>query len=56
VGSARGISAERVAEATLRGYVKQKREVVVPGSMHIAVKVYQLFPQLVEWALGRMTK
>ena len=54
LGSARGISAHRVAQATLRGYLKQKREVIVPWTMHIPVKVYQLFPGLVEWAMGRM--
>jgi len=46
--SVRGISAERVARAVLVGYQKQKREVIVPWTMHAAVKVYQLFPQLVE--------
>ena len=54
VGSTRGISAERVARATLQGYLKRKREVIVPCTMHIPVKVYQLFPGLVEWAMGRM--
>jgi short-subunit dehydrogenase len=54
VGSTRGISAERVAQATLRGYLKQKREVIVPWTMHIPVKIYQLFPGLVEWGMGRM--
>jgi short-subunit dehydrogenase len=53
-GSVRGVSAERVARATLRGYLKQKREVIVPWTMHLPVKVYQLFPTLVEWAMGRM--
>lgn len=52
--SVRGISAERVANATLQGYLKQKREVIVPWTMHIAVKLYQLFPSLVEWGLSRM--
>jgi len=52
--SVRGISAERVARATLRGYLKQKREVIVPWTMHLPVKVYQLFPGLVAWAMGRM--
>jgi short-subunit dehydrogenase len=52
--SVRGISAERVARATLHGYMKQKREVIVPWTMHIPVKIYQLFPSLVEWAMGRM--
>jgi short-subunit dehydrogenase len=54
VGSTRGISAERVARATLQGYLKQKREVIVPWTMHVPVKIYQLFPGLVEWAMGRM--
>jgi len=54
VGSGRGISAERVARATLRGYVKQKREVIVPWTMHIPIKIYQLSPGLVEWAMSRM--
>jgi short-subunit dehydrogenase len=52
----RGISAERVARATLRGYLKQKREVIVPWTMHLPVKLYQLFPSLVEWGMGRMAK
>jgi short-subunit dehydrogenase len=54
--SARGISAERVALAVLKGYVKQKREVVVPWTMHPVIKIYQLFPGLVEWAMRRMAK
>ncbi len=54
--SIRGISAERVARATLRGYLKRKREVIVPWTMHVPVKMYQLFPGLVEWALGGMAK
>jgi len=52
--SARGITAERVARATLRGYLKQKREVIVPWTMHVPLKIYQVFPSLVEWAMGRM--
>jgi short-subunit dehydrogenase len=54
MGSTRGISAERVARATLQGYLKQKREVIVPWTMHVPVNIYQLFPGLVEWAMGRM--
>ncbi len=52
--SVRGISAERVARATFEGYRKQKREVIVPWTMHLPVKLYQLFPWLVERAMGRM--
>jgi len=54
--SVRGITAERVARATLDGYRKQKREVIVPWTMHIPVKLYQLFPSLVEWGMTRMAK
>src|SRR5438552_5768928 len=46
-----GISAERVASAVLKGYVKNKREIVVPWSNHVFVKFYQLFPGLVENAM-----
>jgi short-subunit dehydrogenase len=53
-GRVRGITAERVARATLHGYMKQKREVIVPWAMHVPVKIYQLFPALVEWSMGRM--
>jgi short-subunit dehydrogenase len=51
--SVRGISVERVANATLQGYLKRKREVIVPWYMHVPVKLYQLFPGLVEWGMGR---
>jgi short-subunit dehydrogenase len=54
--SVRGITAERVARATLVGYLKQKREVVVPWTMHPVVKLYQLLPGLVEWGMLRMAK
>src|SRR5579864_5419849 len=52
----RGISAERVVGATFRGYLKEKREVIVPWTMHVPVKLYQLFPGLVEWVMGGMVK
>jgi short-subunit dehydrogenase len=54
--SVRGITAERVAHATLQGYLKQKREVIVPRTMYVPQKIYQLFPGLVEWAMERMAK
>jgi short-subunit dehydrogenase len=53
-GSVKGITAERVAQATLRGYLNRKREVIVPWTMYVPVKIYQHFPGLVEWAMGRM--
>jgi uncharacterized protein len=52
--TAKGITAERVARATLHGYQRQKREVIVPWTMFIPVKVYQIFPTVVEWAMARM--
>jgi short-subunit dehydrogenase len=54
--SVRGITAERVARATLEGYLKQKREVIVPWTMYVPQKIYQLFPWLVEWSMARMAK
>jgi len=54
--SVRGITAERVARATLRGYVKKKREVIVPWTMYAPQKIYQLFPTLVERAMSKMAK
>ena len=54
--SVRGISADRVARATVQGYVKQKREVMVPWTMYVAVRFYQHFPGLVEGVMARMAK
>lgn len=52
----RGIGAERVARAVLRGYLNHKREVIVPWTMTPVVKIYQLFPGLVERSMIRMTR
>jgi short-subunit dehydrogenase len=52
----RGISAERVARAVVRGYLKRKREVIVPWTMHPVIKLYQLFPAVVEWGMTRMAR
>jgi len=52
----RGITPERVARATLQGYLKKKREIIVPWTMHVPVKLYQLFPGVVEWGMGQMAK
>lgn len=54
--STRGISPERVAKAVLSGYQKQKREVIVPWTMHPVVKLYQLFPWLVEGAMLKLAR
>jgi short-subunit dehydrogenase len=52
----RGITPERVARATVDGYIKQKTEVIVPWYMHLPVKLYQLFPGVVESAMMRMAE
>jgi short-subunit dehydrogenase len=52
----RGITAERVVRATFQGYLKQKREVIVPWTMYFPQKIYQLFPALVEWSMAKMSK
>jgi short-subunit dehydrogenase len=54
--SVRGITADRVARATLEAHRKRKREVVVPWTMIPVIKVYQLFPGVVERAMSRMAK
>jgi len=51
--SVQGVTAERVARATYDGYRKRKREVIVPWTMIPAVKLYQMFPGLVEWGMAR---
>ncbi len=51
--SVRGVTAERVARAAYRGYRKRKREVVVPWTMIPVIKLYQLFPGLVEWGMAK---
>ncbi len=54
--SVRGITAERVARAVYRGYRKRQREVIVPWTMIPVVKLYQLFPGLVEWGMAKAMK
>ncbi len=54
--SVRGITPERVAHAVLQGYLKGKREVVVPWTMSPVIKLYQLLPGLVEWGMLKMAR
>jgi short-subunit dehydrogenase len=54
--SAKRITVERVARATLKGYLNKKKEVVVPWTMIPAIKLYQLFPGIVEKAMIRMAR
>lgn len=53
---ARGATAERVARAVLNGYLKGKREVVVPAYYRTFIKLYQLWPGLVEWGMSRLAR
>ena len=52
----RGIPPERVAQAVLEGYVRGKREIVVPASDRIKIKLYQLVPRVIERAMMQMTQ
>jgi short-subunit dehydrogenase len=54
--SVKGITAERVARATYDAYCKKKREVVVPWTMIPVIKLYQMFPGLVEWGMAKAMK
>ncbi len=51
--SVRGITANRVARAAYLGYRNKKREVVVPWTMIPVIKLYQIFPGLVEWGMAK---
>lgn len=51
-----GISAERVARAVLRGYLANRREVVLPWWYHIVIPMYQLMPRLVEFGIKHMLR
>ena len=48
-----GISADRVARAVVRGYMKQKREIVVPWQDWLVIGLYHRLPAMVEWIMGR---
>ncbi len=52
----KGISAERVARAVLRGYLAGKREVVVPWTDHLTIKLYQLVPGFIERVMTGMLR
>ena len=48
-----GATAEEVARAVLRGYLKRKREVFVPWKYGLAVWLYRFFPGLVESQMAK---
>jgi uncharacterized protein len=47
------VTADVVAEATLRGVLKRKREVIVPWYYKIPIKIYENFPSLLEIVVRR---
>ena len=50
-----GVSAEQVARATLRGYIGNEREVVVPWFYNLVILAYRMFPSIIENAMrGKM--
>jgi len=51
-----GITAEAVAEVVLNGYLKKKREVVVPVRDHLFIKLYQLVPTVLERLMVKMLR
>ncbi len=52
----RGIPADQVARATLRGYLGNKREVVVPWFYNLVIAVYRIFPSVIENAMRTRTR
>ncbi len=52
----RGIAAEQVARAVLRGYVGNKREVVVPWFYSLVIFAYRMFPAVIEKAMQAKMK
>ena len=52
----KGTTAAHVARATLRGYLRRRREVVVPWFYHVFIKLYQLLPGLTESFMEYMSR
>ena len=52
----RGIPAERVAAAVLKGILARKREIVVPARDRALIKLYQNAPRLIDKAMRRMMR
>ncbi|HEU5400626.1 MAG TPA: SDR family NAD(P)-dependent oxidoreductase [Terriglobales bacterium] len=52
----RGISAEQVARATLRGYLGNKKELIVPWFYNLVILTYRIFPSVIENAMRAKMK
>jgi len=51
-----GTSPEQVAQAVLKGYLKRKREVVVPERDRMLIKLYQRWPVFLEKRMAAMLR
>lgn len=52
----RSVPPSAVAEATLNGYLRKKKEVIVPGSYRALIRLYQAAPWMIEWSMTRMLR
>jgi short-subunit dehydrogenase len=52
----RGITADRVAVAVLKAYLKNKREVVVPWTDRVTIGLYRTLPAVFEWGMMKVMK
>ena len=51
-----GTSPDQVAQAVLKGYLKRKREIVVPERDWMLIKMYQRWPAFVEKRMATMLR
>jgi short-subunit dehydrogenase len=54
--AARRIGVDRAAQAVFNGYLKNKREVVVPWSDWVFITLYRFWPGLIEFGMKRMLR
>jgi short-subunit dehydrogenase len=52
----RSVPPSTVAEATLKGYLKNKKKVIVPARYRALIHLYQSAPSLIEWSMARMLR
>jgi len=52
----RGITPDRVARAVLKGVLTGKRQIVVPWRDHLLVRLYQLWPGAIEFAMTKFMR
>lgn len=52
----RSVTPDVVARATLNGYLKRKKEVIVPGSYRALIALYRTAPTIMEWQMKRMLR